>query len=231
MPRTSSDPSRQSHDIATAPCARAGSPGRRRPGWLQILRTHARAYLVINGVVYGTVVLGLLLGASFPAVTAAATAAFAGSAANGLVHSVVGNGWAFAATIFLVNVFPTALLQITLPSLLIPFAGLVLFTLNSLRLGILLAPVDTASALTLIPHSLTMLVEFQAYVLVMLGAYVLGRSWIRPASVGASTRRRGYVRGLAQLGRLWLPALALLVVGAVYEVLEIYYLVPLVRGS
>lgn len=196
-----------------------------------LIRTNMRAYLLMNAVVYGAVVLGLVLGVLFPAVNAAATDAFAGSAANGLVKSVAGNGWAFAATIFLVNVFPTALLQITLPSLLIPFVGLVIFTLNSLRLGIMLAPVDTSSALTLIPHSLTMLIEFQAYVLVMLGAYVLGRSWIRPATVDASTHRRGYVRGLAHLSQLWLPALVLFAVGAIYEVLEIYYLVPLVRGT
>lgn len=196
-----------------------------------IIRTNVRAYLVINAVVYGAVVLGLVLGVLFPAVNAAYTEAFAASATPDLVQTVARNGWAFAVTIFLINVFPTALLRITLPSLLIPFVGLVLFTLNSILLGIMLAPVDTASALTLIPHSLTMLIEFQAYVLVMLGAYVLGRSWIRPATVDASTHRRGYVRGLAQLGRLWLPALALFAVGAIYEVLEIYYLVPLVLGA
>jgi hypothetical protein len=39
------------------------------------------------------------------------------------------------------------------------------------------------------------------------------------------------VRGLSRLGSLWLPALALFVIGAVYEAVEIYFLVPLVLGS
>lgn len=196
----------------------------------QVIGSNLRAYLVMNALVYGAVILGLVLGVVFPVANTTATDAFAGSGANGLVQNVAGNGLVFALTIFAVNVFPTALLQITLSSMVIPFVGLGIFTLNALRLGIMLAPVDTGSALTLIPHSLTMLIEFQAYVLVMLGAYLLGRSWIRPATVDASTHRRGYVRGLALLGRLWLPALVLFAVGAVYEVLELYYLVPLVRG-
>src|SRR6266496_3564809 len=104
------------------------------------------------------------------------------------------------------------------------------FAIKTIDLGIVLAPVDATSRLTLIPHSLTLLIEFQAYALVMFGAYLLGRSWLRPATVDAPTRRQGYVRGLSRLGRLWLPALALFVIGAVYEAIEIYFLVPLVLG-
>jgi hypothetical protein len=76
-----------------------------------------------------------------------------------------------------------------------------------------------------------MLIEIQAYALVMFGAYLLDRSWLRPATVDAPTRRQGYIRGLTRLGRLWLLALALFVIGAVYEAIEIYFLVPLVLGS
>jgi hypothetical protein len=128
-------------------------------------------------------------------------------------------------------VFATALLLIVLPSAVIPYAGLAIFTIKTIDLGILVAPVDRTSALTLIPHSLTLLIEFQAYVLVMLGVYLLGRSWLRPTSVGATTRRQAYVRGLSRLGWLWLPALALFVIGAVYETIEIYFLLPRVLGS
>ncbi len=59
-----------------------------------------------------------------------------------------------------------------------------------------------------------------------LGAYLLGRSWIRPGAVGAPNRRRAYLHGLRQIGWLSLPALALFVIGALYEAFEIIYLVP-----
>ncbi|SDR94080.1 hypothetical protein [Microlunatus soli] len=58
-----------------------------------------------------------------------------------------------------------------------------------------------------------MLIEFQGSVLVMLGAHLLGRSWIHPARVNAATHRRGYLRGPARLGLLRSPALVLFAVG------------------
>ncbi|MGW4393793.1 stage II sporulation protein M [Amycolatopsis nivea] len=198
----------------------------RRP--FQIIRADLRAYLLVNVFVYGMLLLGMVLGSLFPALRAARVASFAGGDQGALVNAVVGNGWVFGTVIFLVNVFPTALLLITLPSLVAPFAGLAVFAVKTLDLGVTLAPVDSISRLTLIPHSLTMLIEFQAYALVMFGAYLLGRSWLRPATVDAPTRRQGYVRGLSLLGWLWLPALVLFVVGAAYEAIEIYFLVPLV---
>ncbi|WP_039921872.1 hypothetical protein [Amycolatopsis decaplanina] len=201
----------------------------RRP--FQIIRADLRAYLLVNAFVYGVLLLGMALGALFPDLHAARTASFASGDQGALVNAVVGNGWVFGTVIFVVNVFPTALLLITLPSLVVPFAGLAVFALKTIDLGITLAPVDATSGLTLIPHSLTLLIEFQAYALVMFGAYLLGRSWLRPATVGAPTRRQGYLRGLSRLGWLWLPALALFVIGAVYEAIEIYFLVPLVLGS
>ncbi|MEV6625690.1 stage II sporulation protein M [Amycolatopsis sp. NPDC051106] len=197
----------------------------RRP--FQLIRADLRAYLLFNAFVYGMVLLGMAVGVLFPELHASRVASFAGGEQGALVNAVVGNGWVFGTVIFLVNVFPTALLLITLPSLVVPFAGLAVFAIKTIDLGLTLAPVDATSRLTLIPHSLTLVIEFQAYALVMFGAYLLGRSWLRPATVEASTRRQGYARGLTRLGWLWLPALVLFVIGAVYEVIEIYFLVPL----
>jgi hypothetical protein len=200
----------------------------RRP--FQLIRANLRAYLLLNAFVYGMVLLGMAVGTLFPELHASRVASFAGGEQGALVNAVVGNGWVFGTVIFLVNVFPTALLLITLPSLVVPFAGVAVFAIKTIDLGLTLAPVDATSRLTLIPHSLTLVIEFQAYALVMFGAYLLGRSWLRPATVDVPTRRQGYVRGLSRLGRLWLPALVLFVIGAVYEVIEIYFLVPLVLG-
>lgn len=59
----------------------------------------------------------------------------------------------------------------------------------------------------LIPHSLTLVIELQAYVLLMLGAYVLGRHWIWPRSVGAESRRGATSKVYGSLVRWpWLPS-------------------------
>ncbi|MDT8912094.1 stage II sporulation protein M [Amycolatopsis sp. PS_44_ISF1] len=196
---------------------------------LHIIRADLRAYLITNAIAYGALILGMVLSLIFPALRAARTASFAVDQ-GALVTSVVGNPWAFGVLIFLVNVFATALLLIVLPSVVVPFAGVAIFAVKAVDLGILTGPVDRVSSLTLIPHSVTLLVEFQAYVLIMFGAYLLGRSWIRPATIGATTRRTAYLQGIKRLAWLWIPALTLLVIGAAYEVLEIYVLVPKLLG-
>ena len=59
----------------------------------------------------------------------------------------------------------------------------------------------------------------------MFGAYILGRSWVRPATIGARNHRQGYVRGLQQLGWLSLSTLPLFIVGAICEAFSIRYLI------
>jgi hypothetical protein len=63
---------------------------------------------------------------------------------------------------------------------------------------------------------LTVVIEFQAYILFVLGAYLLGRFWLRPQTIGDPNRRWGYPSGLQHIGWLSIAALALLVVGALY---------------
>ncbi|MFB9687331.1 stage II sporulation protein M [Amycolatopsis plumensis] len=153
---------------------------------VQIIRADLRAYVLVTALVYGMLLLGIALATIFPDLHAARTSSFAGGNQGALVDAVVGSPWLFATTIFLVNVFATALPLIVLPSAVVPFAGLAIFSIKTIDLGILVAPVDRTSALTLIPHSLTLLIEFQAYALVLFGAYLLGRSWLRPTSSGAT---------------------------------------------
>jgi hypothetical protein len=104
--------------------------------------------------------------------------------------------------------------------------ALIIFANNALRAGLLSIVLPSL----LIPHSLTLIIEFQAYILFALGAVVLGRAWIRPSTVGATTRRSAYVTGLRRLATLAILALALLVIGALYEAFSVRYLLPLFAG-
>lgn len=195
-----------------------------------LIRRHRREYLIISGALCGVVLAGMLLGALFPELHAARAAAFERSQSD-LLNKVIVNPLLFAATILGVNVLRTAALLIVVPSLVIPFAGMLVFAIKTIDIGIVLAPVDRTTALTLIPHAVTIMVEFQAYALVILGVYLHARAWLWPRTVAADSRRQGYVKGLSQLGRLWLPALLLFVLGAIYEVVEIYFLVPLLLAA
>jgi hypothetical protein len=234
---TGPDPVRDLHPAARPP--RPGAPAsRERPEHdarplravrrpVEIVRNDLRAYLVLNLVMYGAAVAGFVTALVFPELNAARVTALQDDGTADLVVSLLDNVWLFALVILAVNTLTVGALLIVLPSLVVPFAGIAFFAYKAVETGVTLAPADGTGWVILIPHSLTFLVEFQAYVLLVLGAHLLGRSWLRPATVGAQSRRQGYVRGLRQLGWLSLPALALLVIGAIYEAFSLRYLVPL----
>jgi hypothetical protein len=200
-----------------------------RPLWIprkpfQIIRANFRAYLTINAIVYGLVITGFVAAMIFPNLGATQLATLEDDGTGDLVRSLVNNSWLFSLTILAVNVTGGAL-WIVLPSLIVPFAGIALFAYKAFTLGLAMAPTTKIIAVGLIPHSLTILIEFQAYALLMFGAYILGRSWVRPATIGARNHRQGYLRGLQQLGWLSLSALPLFIVGAIWEAFSLRYLI------
>ncbi|MGJ3253576.1 MAG: stage II sporulation protein M [Elainellaceae cyanobacterium] len=191
----------------------------------QIIRANFRAYLIINAIVYGLVIIGMVAAMVFPNLGATQLATLEDNGTADLVRSLINNPWLFSLTILGVNVM-TGALWIVLPSLIVPFTGIALFAYKAFTLGLAMAPSTEIMAVALIPHSLTILIELQAYALLMFGAYILGRSWVHPATIGARNHRQGYVRGLKQLGWLSLATLPLFIIGAIWEAFSLRYLVP-----
>lgn len=192
---------------------------------LQIVRANLGPYLIINAFVYGVCLVGFGVALLFPGLAAAQVSNMEADGTAALAMSLLSNVWLFALVILGVNALKVGALSILLPSMIVPFAGLAIFGYQSFTIGLALAPTSESAWIMLIPHSLTWLIEFQAYALLALGAYLLGRSWIHPRSIGAQTRRQGYLRGLQQLGWLALAALALLIIGAIYEAFSLIYLI------
>jgi len=201
----------------------AAAPFWRRP--FRIIRDNRRAYLVINLAAYGLALIGFAIGLVFPELNAAQAAGLEEDGTGELVRWLVNIPPLFALTILGVNVFRLSLLTIVLPSLIVPFAGLAFFGYWAVETGITLVPASAQGWVALIPHSLTFIIELQAYILLLLGAYLLGKYWLFPRSVGAKNRRQGYVRGLQRIGLLALPAVALLIIGAVWEAYSLRYFV------
>lgn len=201
----------------------ARTPLWRRP--FALIRAHRRAYATITAATYGLLLLGFAVGLLFPALPAARAAALEADGTSDLVTTVASSAPVFALVILAVNVLRLSLLTIVIPSLVVPFAGLAFFAYWVAETGITLVQTTPVGWVALIPHALTVLIELQAYALLALGAFLLGRAWLRPALVEAPTHRAGYVHGLRSLGILSLPALVLLVIGAVWEAFSLRYLV------
>lgn len=201
---------------------------RANPTWqrpFRIIRTHLRVYLLLNAAAYGLTVTGFLVGLAFPELTHARETAMVEDGTSDLVTGLVNSPPLFAVTILAVNVFRLSLLTIVLPSLVVPFAGLATFGFWAVQTGITLVPLTPHGWPALIPHALTVVVELQAYILLLLGVFLHGTFWIRPDRAGVARHREGYGRGLQRIGVLALPALVLLVIGAVWEAYSLRYLV------
>ncbi|SMQ74943.1 hypothetical protein SAMN06295943_3343 [Agreia sp. VKM Ac-1783] len=195
----------------------------RRP--FEIIGANKRAYVAISTMAYGLVAVGFLVGIMFPELSRAQAQTQQTDGTADLITSLLSNPWLLAVVIFAVNIGRLSALTIVLPSLVVPFLGLPLFAYWSFMTGVTIAPTTDMAWVALIPHSLTVVIELQAYILLLLGVYLLGRSSMWPRSADAITHRRGYLSGLQMLGWLALPALVLLVIGALYESFSLLYLV------
>ena len=207
-----------------------------RSAW-QVVSRYRTAYVAINFGYYGLVLVGMLYVAVIdPAVQERLLGDVGTSLTEGPLATVGGaylggNVAAAAALTFVVNFVVGAVVTITLPSLIVPFAGVVLGAYRAVLWGLLLAPTSRELALVMIPHSLTLLLEGQAYVLAIFAACVHGVAFLRPQSVGATSRRQGYVVGLRMAARVYVLVLVVLASAAVYEALEVVVMVRLASGS
>ena len=203
---------------------------------LETIKEVRRAYIVLNLVYYGLVICGMIYVAFDPSLQQSLLE-LVGSAFTEGPLSAVGSAyvggqvlWAMVLT-FVVNLFLGSIAVITLPSLVIPFSGLLIGAYRAVLWGLLLSPTTPELRLVMIPHSLVLILEGQAYILAMLAAYVHGRAFLWPRSVGAATRRQGYGLGVKRSVRIYLLVVLLLAAAAIYEALEVIIIARLVGGT
>ena len=129
-----------------------------------------------------------------------------------------------------INLAVGSFVSITLPSLLVPFSGLLVGGLRAVLWGLIFSPTTLAvSSREVVYGALALgllLLEGQGYVLAMLAALVQGQSFLWPASAGATSRKQGYLMGLKQTALLYLLVFLVLAVAAVYEALLAIVILP-----
>jgi hypothetical protein len=194
---------------------------------LSIIRANRRAYITVNAIFYGLILLGALISALVPSIQQSMLAALRSQFEGGSLLAIVarvyrsGNIALAALATFLVNSVAGAFGPITIPSALIPFAGFIIGFGRALLWGLLFSPADATLRFTMIPHTLTVLLEGQGYVLATFGCYLWGAWILRPAKAGYASRKEAYVAGLRANVRIYSLVLAVLAVAAVYEAIEV----------
>jgi hypothetical protein len=198
-----------------------------------IIQAERGAYIYLNILYYGLVVLGMIYVSFFNPGLQETLIQAVGSAFTkgplGAVGAAYGSGQVIQATIvtFVVNLFLGSVVEMSLPSLIIPFSGLLMGAYRAILWGLILSPSNASLAGPMIPHSLTLLLEGQAYILVMLSIYVHGKAFLRPSAYAVEGRLQGYLEGLRRTGWIYLLVVALLAIAAIYEAFEVIYLAPL----
>jgi hypothetical protein len=206
-----------------------------RSAWA-LVKEHKRSYLFFNILYYGLVVVFMGVAAFNPSVQDELLRAVGESFMTGPL-AVVGEAYLNAevftaiALTFLVNLFIASLLSITVPSLVIPFVGLLLGVYRAILWGLLFYPGHPDMQVIMIPHSLTLILEGQAYILVMFAAWLQGRAFLFPQSAGVEGHLRGYVEGLKRTGKIYILVILTLLVAAVYEVIEVVWMAQMMGGA
>lgn len=198
----------------------------------QTLGENWRAYLALNLGYYGLVVAGMLFAALNREVHQSLLDAISEGLNQGMLAGVLeaysqGRLLQAIGLTFTVNLFLGSLAEITLPSLVIPFSGMLVGVLRAVLWGLLFSPgAPGFSDIGLLPALFVtglLLLEGQGYVLAMLAAYVQGRAFLFPASVGATGHAQGYWEGVKRAALVYMLVVIVLAVAAVYEAVGVIF--------
>ena len=198
----------------------------------EILDANRRAYIVMNILFYGVVIVFMIYAAFNQPLQATMLKTGSDNAIMGVIPM---QGKSFSAqgilktigSLYLVNLLGTSFGTITFPSFVIPFAGILTGAEHAFEWGLLFSPANADIRPSLIMHSLTLVIEGQAYILAMLGAYVHGRAVIWPRTVGLTSHWHAFVEGVRQTGTLYMLIMVVLAIGAVYGLIEYFVMARL----
>ncbi|MBD9626345.1 stage II sporulation protein M [Ensifer sp. ENS06] len=199
-------------------------------GAFSIIKRHRRAFIGLNAVFYGLFALSMAVTVLVPDIQSYFKGDIDQAYMQPGIFKTVGDAYASKnlpvaiGLTFTVNLI-VAFAMTTLPSLIIPFVGILATLHRALLWGVMFAPIGPYSA-TLIPHSITLLIEGQAYVLAAFGAYVHGRAFLQISHYRLSARWEAWKAGAHLVARLYILVIVALLVGAIYEVFSAIYVMP-----
>jgi hypothetical protein len=199
---------------------------------LDVLKRARRPYLILHLVYYGLIASAMLYTISDRSLQEQLAqlvldALGVGPLAPASLAFSAGRALLTVGLIFAVNLLGATFLVITVPSLIVPFGGLLVFAVRALLWGILFAPqvsggVEVREVLMGLGVLLLLVLEGEGYILAALGAFIQGRALFWPESVEASGFLQGCGYGLREQARLYVLIVLLLLVAAVYEVGLLY---------
>ena len=195
-------------------------------GPLAALRDWRRLLYGLHALFFGIFVLAAAGVYFLPPVQTLLVAALrgeieAGTGPLGVAGKAYGSGSVALAAVTTVgiNFLLGSLVSITLPSIVVPGLGSLVTVFRALLIGLALAPTTTHMSGMMLPHSFTILVEMEAYIVATLFALLIPIYLFR-RSEGPTVFRR-YGRALLVNLKGLLLIFGILAIVAVYEAVEV----------
>lgn len=195
-----------------------------------LVRDNWTAYIALNVLYYGLVLIFMVV-AAFNRPLQDMLLETIGQAFMTGPLSAVGSAYLNAqvflaiALTFLVNLVIASILYITVPSLIIPYIGILMGVYRAILWGLIFYPGHPDMQMIMIPHSITLILEGQAYILAMFGVFLQGTAFLFPKTVGLEHRGQGYREGLKRTGKIYILVVLTLLIAAIYEVVEVVIMV------
>ena len=210
----------------------AGEPtmSNARPSWwaAPLLEMDQRPRLVwgVHLVYFGLVIAGSVLVSTLPDVqtillSKVRDALVASSGPLALAAKAYQSGGIplAAAVTFLINFFLGSLLVLTVPSVIVPGSAILVAAVRALTWGLLFSPTISSLAYAMLPHSGTMLLEGEGYILATLFGLLIPIHIFQSSLGGTPLSRFGRVLWLNVLANFWVAVV--LAVAACYEATEV----------
>lgn len=193
---------------------------------LDMVKSNRRAYITINLLYYGVIILAMVY-AFFDRPTQQSVLTTVGEgflkgplAQVGQVYEQRQLIQATAVT-FGVNLFLGSFVAIMLPSLILPFSGFLVGGVRAVIWGLLFSPtsleVSGQGLISFLFILVLLFLEGQGYVLAMLAAFIQGKAFLSPISVGETSHAQGYLVGLKRSAYIFLLVAMVLILAALYE--------------
>jgi hypothetical protein len=203
---------------------------------LELIRTNWKSAVILNLLFFGLFVVSMIAAWLFPDLQQQMLASAKHDLSSGRIGASVLNAYnsgdvqkAIALT-FVVNLIYGLFFLITVPSFVVPFSGILMGLTRATMWGLIFSPTTPDMQAKLIPHSVTLLLEGEAYIIGMLAVFLHGNAFLLGTKRGLKSRWDGYLLGLKLTLRLYVPMTVLLAVAAIYEAFDVIYLIPLIKG-
>lgn len=197
----------------------------RRP--VDTIRENVRQYLAFNLLYFGLVAASMVYVVFYPEIQSGLieSVSIAIEKVPWVVDAYTSGNFPMAAVLtLLINLVLASFVYITLPSLIIPFGGIILGCVRAIGWGLILAPTSSELVRAMTTHSLVIFLEGEGYVIAMLAAYLFWKGVLWPERIGEKKRLKAYLTGIEKTAYLYVLVTIVLAVSAIYEAFEIIYI-------